>query len=201
VLYEVDMRLRPSGNSGLLTVSLDALRDYQFNQAWTWEHQALVRARAVAGDTRICAGFEQLRHEVLARARDPLVLKRDVVEMREKMRASLAKETPGRFDLKQGRGGIADIEFMVQYHVLNRAHDLPDLTQFTDNIRQLESCARHGLMSPADAQALSDAYRAFRAEVHRLTLQELPAEVDAETFAAERNFVARRWAATFGETN
>jgi glutamate-ammonia-ligase adenylyltransferase len=201
VLYEVDMRLRPSGNSGLLTVSLDALREYQLHQAWTWEHQALVRARAVAGDTRICAGFEQLRHEVLARARDPLVLKRDVVEMREKMRASLAKETPGCFDLKQGRGGIADIEFMVQYHVLNRAHDLPDLTQFTDNIRQLESCARHGLMSPADAQALSDAYRAFRAEVHRLTLQELPAEVDAETFAAERNFVARRWAATFGETN
>jgi len=200
VLYEVDMRLRPSGNSGLLTVSLDALREYQLHQAWTWEHQALVRARPVAGDVRIRAGFESLRREVLARARDPLVLKREVVEMREKMRASLVKESAGRFDLKQGRGGIADIEFMVQYHVLNRARDLPDLTQFTDNIRQLESCVRHGLMSPADAQVLSDAYRAYRAAVHRLTLQDLPAETDEETFAAARKEVARLWAATFGET-
>jgi glutamate-ammonia-ligase adenylyltransferase len=201
VLYEVDMRLRPSGNSGLLVVSLGALRDYQFNQAWTWEHQALARARPVAGDAHICAGFAQLRREVLGLQRDPLKLKREVVEMRERMRQALAKEEAGRFDLKQGRGGIADIEFMVQYHVLSRAHEMPELTEFTDNIRQLESCARHGLLRPADAGILSDAYRAYRAEVHRLTLQEQPAVTDAEAFAAVRHEVMRLWRATFGENN
>ncbi|MES9976773.1 MAG: bifunctional [glutamate--ammonia ligase]-adenylyl-L-tyrosine phosphorylase/[glutamate--ammonia-ligase] adenylyltransferase, partial [Candidatus Thiodiazotropha sp.] len=118
ILYDVDMRLRPNGNSGMMVSSLETFETYQHNSAWTWEHQALVRARVVAGDKRINDRFEAIRRQVLGRQRDPARLQGEVVEMREKMRASLDKSNPDQFDLKQGTGGIVDIEFMVQYTVL-----------------------------------------------------------------------------------
>ena len=197
VLYEVDMRLRPSGASGLLVVGLAAFRDYQDKQAWTWEHQALVRARRVAGDTLIGEGFELVRHDILTRERDAALLRSDITEMRERMRESLGKEASDGFDLKQGRGGIADIEFMVQYGVLKWAHNAPSLATFTDNIRLLEGFAEQGLLPEGDVATLSDAYRAYRAEVHKLTLQERPAMVEGGPFAKQRAAVKRIWQRLF----
>ena len=118
VLYEVDMRLRPSGASGLLVSSIEAYEEYQRHDAWTWELQALVRARVIAGDGMIKERFEAIRREVLGRERDPEQLRREVREMRERMRSELSHARTGYFDIKQDKGGIADIEFIVQYGVL-----------------------------------------------------------------------------------
>lgn len=193
VLYEVDTRLRPSGSSGLLVSALPAFAEYQRNQAWTWEHQALVRARVVAGDPHVAQAFAAVRHEVLGRERDLDVLRREVREMRERMRRELSRSDGREFDLKQDAGGIADIEFMVQYGVLAWAHRFPDLLEFTDNIRQIDALARNALVSAEEAQLLADAYRAYRARVHRLTLRDLPALVPADEFAGQRAGVQRVW--------
>ncbi len=189
VLYEVDMRLRPNGNAGLLVSSLDAFAAYQKNDAWTWEHQALLRARPAAGDPEVIRRFQVIRREVLLCRRDEEKLRRDVREMREKMRSSLDKSKPGQFDLKQGRGGIADIEFMVQYAVLRWAHDFPDLIDWTDNIRLLETLAKHQLMEGQTAELLSAIYRALRAAYHRNALGELPGLISDDRLLEERTMV------------
>jgi glutamate-ammonia-ligase adenylyltransferase len=193
VLYEVDMRLRPSGNSGMLVASLVSFEQYQREQAWTWEHQALLRARPIAGDPLVAERFRQIRQEVLSKAREPEKLRNDVREMREKMRASLDRSKGDEFDLKQGRGGIADIEFMVQYLVLRWAHSFPDLLDWTDNIRLLEGLARNGILERETEQLLADAYRAFRAVIHRSVLAELPGLVSGDELAAEREAVRELW--------
>lgn len=193
VLYDIDMRLRPSGASGLLVSSVTAYADYQRKEAWTWEHQALVRARAVAGDAPVATAFDAVRREVLARRRDRAVLRREVREMRQRMRDELGQRDPARFDLKQDPGGIADIEFMVQYGALAWACDHPELLRYTDNIRLLEGFAGAGLMTAADVRLLSDAYRTYRARVHQLTLQDESALVGAEAFHALRAEVSRVW--------
>jgi glutamate-ammonia-ligase adenylyltransferase len=199
VLYEVDLRLRPSGSSGLLVSSLAAFEDYQRETAWTWEHQALVRARAVAGDPAIAHEFSRIRAAVLSRPREATVLRREVGDMRERMRRELARGGNGRFDLKQDRGGIADIEFIVQYAVLRWAHDHPELLRWTDNIRLLETLARLGLLPAADTQALTEAYRYYRATVHRLALQESEETgVDEAAFASRRAEVTRIWDGLLG---
>ena len=196
-LYEVDPRLRPSGAAGMLVSSMSAFAAYQEKEAWTWEHQALVRARAVAGDAALIEQFEAVRSRILARQRDAEGLRREVVEMRDKMRQNLAKGGAERFDLKQDTGGIADIEFIVQYGVLRWAHAHPALLQWTDNIRLLQTLADEGLLERQDAQLLADAYRAYRAEVHRRALQEAEAVVQDEkqgqTFAQWRQGVTRIW--------
>lgn len=201
-VYEVDMRLRPSGNSGLLVTSLASFRKYQLESAWTWEHQALVRARVVAGDPALAAAFGAVRQEVLCRARDRAVLRGEVVEMRDKMRAHLSSDAPGKqhavFDLKQDRGGIVDIEFMVQYGVLAWAHETPELTRYPDNVRILEGLAHHGLL-PADAAAgLRDAYLQYRARGHRLALANLEAKVADDEFQPERALVMHWWNTLLG---
>jgi glutamate-ammonia-ligase adenylyltransferase len=196
LLYEVDTRLRPSGASGLLVTTLTAFAEYQRHQAWTWEHQALVRARIVAGDPMVGTVFDRLRREVLGRERDRNRLRKEVREMRERMRANSSKAKAGQFDLKQDSGGIADIEFMVQYGVLAWAHAYPDLLDFTDNIRQLEGLARNGILNLADMGLLADAYRAYRGRLHRLTLGDLPAVVPEHEFAVLRAEVRRLWVQT-----
>lgn len=194
ILYEVDLRLRPSGSSGLLVSSLAAFEEYQRDTAWTWEHQALVRARAVAGDPAVADEFRRIRAEILARPRDPATLRREVADMRERMRRELARGGASRFDLKQDRGGIADIEFIVQYAVLRWAHQHPELLRWTDNIRLLETLAQLGLLAPEDARSLIDAYRSYRAMVHRLALQEIVDNaVDGMDYAASRADVTRVW--------
>ncbi|MBI3570928.1 MAG: bifunctional [glutamate--ammonia ligase]-adenylyl-L-tyrosine phosphorylase/[glutamate--ammonia-ligase] adenylyltransferase [Gammaproteobacteria bacterium] len=172
ILYEVDMRLRPSGKSGPMVTSLAAFRDYQRSHAWTWEHQALVRARPVAGSPVLARDFAKVREEILCLPREPAKLKSEVREMREKMAAAQPHHDAGQTDVKHDPGGIVDIEFMVQYWVLRWAHDHPGLTRRTDNIHILEALKAEGLLEPARAQLLTEAYRRYLSVEHRLKLME-----------------------------
>jgi len=194
-LYEIDMRLRPNGNSGLLVTSLKAFEKYQMEEAWTWEHQALVRARAIAGDPQTMAGFEEIRRQVLSVSRDAGKLQKDVREMREKMRDSLDKSDDTHLDIKQGRGGIADIEFMVQYAVLRWAKAYPDLLDWSDNARTLETLAKHRLLDGDLADRLLVAYRAYRAEYHHRSLQQEEGIVVREKFEQQSRLVQSAWQA------
>jgi len=192
-LYEIDSRLRPNGDAGMLVSDLNSFAIYQENDAWTWEHQALVRARVVAGDVKLAKRFGVIRAKVLARERKPQQLQTEVREMRQKMRGSLSKAEAGMFDLKQDPGGIADIEFIVQYAVLRWAPQHPALMAWTDNIRLLETLATEGLLVEADAQLLADAYRSYRAAVHQLGLQEMKAVLPEQEFVDLRQGVTRIW--------
>ncbi len=196
-LYEVDIRLRPSGQSGLLVSSLAAFDLYQRQDAWTWEHQALLRSRAVAGDAGVKAAFEQLRVKALTTyvRRDNLA--KEVAEMRQRMRDELSKGTPGLLDVKQDPGGITDIEFLVQYLVLREAWRYPDLVRWSDNIRQLEALGTHGILAPADAEELAEAYRTYRQRMHHLNLAGAPGLVPRPEAAALVATVVRHWRAVF----
>ena len=196
--YEIDMRLRPSGNSGMLVSSLAAFEKYQREDAWTWEHQALVRSRVVAGDTELAAAYELVRKNTLQQKRDTQLLSAEVREMREKMRKHLGKDAKdGKFSLKQGSGGIVDIEFMVQFAVLAWSHDHPQLVRWSDTIRILESLAQCGLFSEQDALRLIDAYKRFRSAGHRAQLHNQLAEIALSEFVVEREHVAQQWRKLF----
>ncbi len=197
-LYEVDTRLRPSGRAGLLVSSFEAFAEYQHHQAWTWEHQALTRTRVVAGPAVLAERFQTVRRAVLGRERDPAVLRQEVRAMRERMRAELDASTTEVFDLKQGLGGIADIEFVVQYQILANAHRYPDLLIYPDNIRQLDGLERFGVLSIADAARLRNAYRGLRRCIHRLKLQEQPASIPVDAVCDERDSVVRVWRRLMG---
>ncbi|WP_237057211.1 bifunctional [glutamate--ammonia ligase]-adenylyl-L-tyrosine phosphorylase/[glutamate--ammonia-ligase] adenylyltransferase [Microbulbifer sediminum] len=197
-LYEVDTRLRPSGNSGLLVTSLTSFEKYQRESAWTWEHQALVRARPVAGSERLSHAFGELRNALLCEPRDEQELRNEVVAMRDKMRTHLDKSNDQKFDLKQGPGGIVDIEFLVQYSTLAWAHKAPSIVRYTDNIRILESLIEAGLMSAHQAGQMIDAYKAYRSEGHRLALQQQPGVVNGDQFEAERKTVQTSWQQILG---
>ncbi|ETK23750.1 bifunctional [glutamate--ammonia ligase]-adenylyl-L-tyrosine phosphorylase/[glutamate--ammonia-ligase] adenylyltransferase [Pseudomonas sp. FH1] len=204
-LYEVDMRLRPSGASGLLVSSLGAFDRYQQNEAWTWEHQALIRARVLVGSQDVGQAFEQVRAKVLGQQRDLAKLRQEVSEMRAKMRDNLgtkttaagtganAFEATAAFDLKQDAGGIVDIEFMVQYAALAWSAQHPSLLRYTDNIRILEGLEQVGLMPAADAHLLREVYKAYRSAAHRQALQNEAGTVAGDQFADERRQVMRIW--------
>ncbi|WP_346796285.1 bifunctional [glutamate--ammonia ligase]-adenylyl-L-tyrosine phosphorylase/[glutamate--ammonia-ligase] adenylyltransferase [Halomonas sp. Bachu 37] len=193
-LYEVDMRLRPSGNSGLLVTSLESFADYQEHHAWTWEHQALVRARVVAGEAGLAERFNTIRGDILARPRDVAELREDVIKMRRKMREHLASK-PGEemFDLKQDPGGMVDIEFLCQYAVLALAHETPALITYSDNIRILENLAAGGHLPAEEAERLRDAYLAYRSTTHRAALIGEPAKGRKEEFETHRQAVIALW--------
>ncbi len=199
VLYEVDTRLRPNGAAGLLVSSLRAFELYQANDAWTWEHQALVRARMVAGSPHLREAFERIRAEVLGQPRDRGALLRDVTRMRERMRQQLDTAREGQFHLKHGPGGITDIEFMVQFLVLAHAADHPKLLEYTDNIRLLQTLAAEDLLPDADAELLIDAYRDLRNRTHRLALQGQPTVGRPEEYAGYREGVRRIWGEVMAE--
>ncbi|AJQ93909.1 bifunctional [glutamate--ammonia ligase]-adenylyl-L-tyrosine phosphorylase/[glutamate--ammonia-ligase] adenylyltransferase [Gynuella sunshinyii] len=201
-LYEVDLRLRPSGGKGPLVSSLTAFEKYQLQDAWTWEHQALVRARCIAGDEELKAAFEAVRHKVLCIPRDAEKLRNEVVDMRQKMSAHLSSRAKGKddtkvFHLKQDPGGIVDIEFMVQYGVLARACLLPELTRWTDNVRLIESLEQAGFFTKEQARQLLDAYLAYRAQGHYCMLQQksslLETPEDLERFNEHRLAVRTIW--------
>ncbi len=203
-LYETDMRLRPSGNSGLLVTSLKALDKYQRESAWTWEHQALVRARVVAGCPQLREKFETLRHDILATHRDPQKLAQEVNDMRKKMAEHLSKThqteldeallTPEySFELKQDPGGIVDIEFLAQFLVLRHAEQHPEMTKWTDNVRIFETAEKLALMTPEDAKILHDAYLVYREHTHRAGLQNEKAAVPADQFIDYRKAIRRLW--------
>ncbi|WP_322845661.1 bifunctional [glutamate--ammonia ligase]-adenylyl-L-tyrosine phosphorylase/[glutamate--ammonia-ligase] adenylyltransferase [Pseudomonas sp. B33.4] len=204
-LYEVDMRLRPSGASGLLVSSLGAFARYQENEAWTWEHQALVRARVLVGSQDVGQAFEKVRAQVLGKARDLTKLQQEVSEMRAKMRDNLgtkstaagtaanAFDATAPFDLKQDAGGIVDIEFMVQYAALAWSQSHPPLLRWTDNIRILEELEHEGLMPAEDASLLREAYKAYRSAAHRQALQKDAGVISGDQFVEERRQVLRIW--------
>lgn len=195
-LYEVDTRLRPSGRSGLLVTSLLAFERYQKENAWTWEHQALLRARPVAGSARVAAEFERIRADTLKNLvrRDSLLA--DVISMRKKMREQLDRSDAETFDLKQGEGGIGDIEFIVQYLVLKNANQHPAVIHYSDNIRQLGTLAAAGCLPEDEVARLQGVYKAYRLRLHHLVLDAQPPLVAASEFGAEREFVTRLWART-----
>jgi glutamate-ammonia-ligase adenylyltransferase len=195
-LYEVDVRLRPSGKGGLLVTNIDAFADYQRREAWTWEHQALLHARAVAGAPGLRERFEAERMEVLCQHVRRQDLRAEVRSMRERMRRELGSGDPARFDLKQDAGGIADIEFLAQYWALKWAHDYPPVAMYSDTIRQLESAASADLVPQASVDVLTAAYREYRAAAHRLSLDGAGAIVPATQFAAARQAVRQLWNAT-----
>ncbi len=197
-LYEVDMRLRPSGNSGLPVSTLTAFEKYQRNDAWTWEHQALARARGVAGCLETLEAFEALRHDILCQQRDLEKLRAEVIDMREKMRTSLGTscvkgKTPQVFHVKHDHGGIIDIEFLVQFLMLAHAASHPALTQWSDNIRQLEELGRVGVLAVEDTEKLRDAYITLRSTIHRRALQNLNSQVEPDEFPSEREYIQSMW--------
>ena len=192
-LYEVDVRLRPSGKGGLAFTRIDAFEDYQRREAWTFEHQALLHSRWVAGDAALGAAFTRVRRGVLTEAVKLGQLRADVLAMRERMRAEHGRTREGQFDLKHDRGGIADIEFLAQYWVLRHVREHPPLAEFADTIRHLESVGSAALVDHRVIDRLVDAYRAFRTAAHHLSLEQLPAIVKAGEFAAEQALVAGLW--------
>lgn len=209
-LYEIDMRLRPSGESGLLVTTLAAFEKYQRNDAWTWEHQALVRSRAVAGSAVMSRQFEQLRATLLQESRDKQALADDVVKMRLRMREELTRKAGRKannpaFVIKQAEGGIVDIEFMVQYIVLSGAREHPDLTEFSDNMRILEAAERCDILPGKDVRMLMEAYLSLRSTLHEFALQQVDSSTLSDDDAAAvldplsetRGQVVRIWKALF----
>jgi len=193
MLYDIDLRLRPNGNSGLLVSSLDAYETYQMDSAWVWEQQALVRARFIAGDPAVGEGFAAIRRRSLGRAREIEPLRGEVRQMRDKMRESLEAKAPGLFDLKQARGGIADIEFIVQFGVLSGAHDHGGLLQWPDVVRLLESLRGAGFLNAEEAALLKQAYCLYREHTHRAALLGRPALAAEKEFSAIRPRVQSIW--------
>ena len=194
-LYDIDTRLRPSGRSGLMVVGIDALKKYFDESAWTWELQAFVRARPVAGDTLLGNKLELLRMEILRQPRMLDSLLRDVVDMREKMRGHFgAGVNETGFDLKHGRGGIVDIEFMVQYQILAHVEAYPELAAYTDNIRQLDGLSQSGCISIVYADVLKRAYVRYRALSHEAILAGRKGRVSVNVIESERRQVEAIWA-------
>jgi glutamate-ammonia-ligase adenylyltransferase len=196
-LYEADLRLRPSGSSGVLVSCVDAFATYQTSEAWTWEHQALVRARAIAGSKGLGKRFEKLRNKILATPRPIAQLREAIVGMRNKMRDNKMQRAPGKFDLKQGIGGLVDIEFLAQYVVLCWSQDHPSLLEFTDNIRIFERAGMEGLLRIKDTKLLIEAYKAYRSYLHRTALSKADELVDDNRFIFYRIGVARLWEQIF----
>lgn len=196
-VYEIDTRLRPSGEAGLLVTSLKAYEHYQLKSAWLWEHQALVRARSIAGDEALCQKFEIFRREILTQSRDEAYVREEVLKMRQKMKDHLGSSSEqkkhGIFHLKQDAGGIVDIEFMAQYAVLAWSGTKPDLAHYSDNVRILEDAAKADCLSSEDATALIRAYLSERAESHRLALANQSMQVSAADWRSTRAVVCNLW--------
>ncbi|MCB1645156.1 MAG: bifunctional [glutamate--ammonia ligase]-adenylyl-L-tyrosine phosphorylase/[glutamate--ammonia-ligase] adenylyltransferase [Pseudomonadales bacterium] len=212
-VYEIDLRLRPSGAKGPLVSTFSAFDRYLREDAWTWEHQALVRSRFVAGPAHLRDRFGEIRHQILSLPRDPDVLREEVVAMREKMRVQLDKGAARKpvvsqenealdevlisgFDLKHGVGAMVDIEFLVQYWVLASAREHPAITTWSDKVRILEDLVRAGVLTTAERERLQAAYLAYRSAVH---YQWLGGEMSSfETLQQHRELVREIWLAHMG---
>ncbi len=200
-LYEIDTALRPNGNSGLLTTSFAAFENYQLgrggNTAWTWEHQAMTRARCVLGEPALAQRFDAVREAVITAPRDVAALRAEIVAMREKVRAAHPVKA-GRFDVKHSPGGMVDAEFAVQFLVLSAAARHPSLIPNVGNIALLLRAEEAGLLPAGVGRAAAAAYRELRRVQHRARLDEQPTQVDAALLAAERDAMAALSRAVFG---
>ena len=199
VLYEVDMRLRPSGDSGLLVTPVNSYEDYLKNNAWAWEHQALIRGRFIAGDSALKQQYEAIRQRILSMPRNKKELKIEICEMRDKMRVALTKKETGLFDLKQSTGGIVDIEFIVQFQLLAYASENKDLTVFTGTISLIAALNSRGLITDAQAEVLKNAYCEYRDYGHQQALQGARAMAKIDDFVEIRSQVKQIWQQTFEE--
>ncbi|NYT46205.1 bifunctional [glutamate--ammonia ligase]-adenylyl-L-tyrosine phosphorylase/[glutamate--ammonia-ligase] adenylyltransferase [Alcaligenaceae bacterium] len=198
-LYEIDLRLRPDGDAGLLAVSIDAFEQYQTQHAWAWEHQAITRARFVAGDAAIGQRFEAIRRQVLLLPRDPVALRNEVRGMREKISAGHPNRSDD-FDLKHDRGGMVDVEFVTQYLVLCHAATYPVLLDNLGNIALLGLAAQVGLIPRHLAIDVADAYREYRRRQHALRLQGAEkARVPSDQLILQRRAVGTLWNTVIGD--
>jgi glutamate-ammonia-ligase adenylyltransferase len=194
ILYELDMRLRPSGNSGLLVVHIDTFAQYQREDAWTWEHQALVRARTVFGYPELADKFNVIRREILTSPRERASVREDVLKMRKKMREHLDKSTSDNTDIKQGQGGLVDIEFLVQFLVLSESSKYSGLCQYSDNFRLLKELRRCGVITSEQQKQLTYSYCTLRDFGHHATLkneQQLLTKVDFQEIAENVNVICQ----------
>ena len=200
-LFDIDTALRPNGNSGLLVTSIAAFERYQVgrgsNTAWTWEHQALTRARFCAGSAALGLRFDAVRRQVLAAPRDAAALRREVLEMRDKVRAARPVK-PGLYDVKHSPGGMMDAEFTVQALVLTEAASHPALLDNAGNIALLQRAESQGLLPAGVGEAAAAAYRELRRAQHGARLDERPTQFDPEALAAERAAVLALWRTVFG---
>jgi glutamate-ammonia-ligase adenylyltransferase len=195
-LFDVDVRLRPDGAKGLLVSPLSGFADYQRQRAWTWEHQALVRARCVAGDDALCASFEAIRAEVLARPRDAAALRGDVAAMRARMRGELDRSAPARFDLKQGEAGLVDLEFLLQFLVLRDGARAPSLLGPRDTPALLDAACAAGAIGVDACAALRAAHAVLLDAGLRCTLDRRARLVpEDEAIAAARASIREAWKA------
>lgn len=197
VLYEVDMRLRPSGEAGLLVSTFNAYENYQKTEAWTWESQALVRARCVFGAEHLKQAFEQIRQSTLALPRTSGQLRTEICEMRQKMYQHLSSHSEDKFHIKTDQGGITDIEFIAQYFVLEHSHAMPKMAVWSDNVRIFDSAVECGILTEADGEALKRCYTTLRNQIHHLNLLRKESVVEASEFVAERAFVGEMWRRLF----
>jgi glutamate-ammonia-ligase adenylyltransferase len=209
-LYETDMRLRPSGNSGMLVSSLSAFEKYQKNEAWTWEHQSLVRARFIAGDAALGERFNQVRKKILTSHfetskvnNEATSLIDDVVSMRRKMKLAaidkFSSEEKAKNDIKQGDGGLIDIEFITQYGVLQYAEECNDLLEWTDNIRLIEALAKYKCFGEVDISPLAEVYRKLRSALHRKSLADEKYKASLADYSEQRLAVMAIWQQIFTE--
>ncbi len=198
VLYETDLRLRPDGAAGLLVSSLTAFRQYQTTRAWVWEHQALTRARWCAGDNALITPITNIRNDVLAQQRDRTTLKKDINDMRDKMRAD-KKDKPDALNLKHTKGGIVDVEFIVQYIILAYAYEHPELLKNLGNHALLTRAAALGILDEDLAANVGKAYLAYRERQHfARTNNELETWIGLDELASERRAVGSAWGALLG---
>lgn len=200
-LFDIDTALRPNGNSGLLVTSIASYDRYQrgrgSNTAWTWEHQAITRARCCAGTPALAEAFEATRRAVICAPREPEALKAEVRGMREKVAAARPVKD-GRFDVKHSSGGMMDAEFAVQYLVLAHANAVPALRDNAGNIALLKRAEAAGLLPPGVGTAAADAYRELRRAQHRARLDEQPTQFPPDVLAAERDAILALWRAVMG---
>ncbi len=201
VLYETDLRLRPDGASGMLVSSLGAFRDYQSTRAWTWEHQALTRARWCAGDVALAAPFEAIRDEVLSKPREREKLRFEIVEMRDKMRVEKDKpdkDRPHQIELKHTRGGIVDVEFIVQYLILAYSREHPDFLKNLGNFALLMRAGALGIFDEDIAAQVAKAYLVYREQQHLArNNNQLKTWVAENALSDERHAVIAAWNALF----
>jgi glutamate-ammonia-ligase adenylyltransferase len=192
-VFDTDLRLRPHGESGPVICSLHAYEKYLINDAWLWEHQALVRARAVTSSHALKDSFAKIRQKVLCQSRETHQVRASIIEMRDKMLSAKPASLNEVFDLKKDTGGVIDIEFIVQFLVLSNSDQYPQICEYTDNVRILDACAQVGLLKIQSAEELKEIYLKYRKYLHQLSLKLLPETVDGKVFAKQRATVQQYW--------
>ncbi|SFB81893.1 bifunctional [glutamate--ammonia ligase]-adenylyl-L-tyrosine phosphorylase/[glutamate--ammonia-ligase] adenylyltransferase [Pseudoalteromonas denitrificans] len=198
ILYELDTRLRPEGTSGLLAINIETFAEYQLKEAWTWEHQALVRARMIFGQSDLESRFHDIRKQILSLPRNKNELQMEVAKMREKMRKHLAKGNNEFFDLKQDKGGMADIEFIAQFLVLANSHNQEKMMFYPDNIRIFKTAGKIGLISVEKGEQLIKAYCDYRDQYHLLSLRQQDKLVSKANIEQHKYNVYQAWQEIIG---